>query len=231
MNKKISVFLPTRKGSERVKNKNTRPFSVYKGGLLQLKLEQLILVTSIQEIILSSNDENALKIGKEFESKSDKIKVIERPDFLALSNTKLSDLVEYVPSVCSFDHILWTHVTSPFVTNLDYENAIVSYFTEIEKGFDSLMSVRHYQNFLWDKNQSKIINKISELKWPRTQDLKIWFEINSAIFIAAKKIYENENDRIGTNPFLFKQNELQSFDIDWEEDFELAELIFNAKLK
>ena len=31
---KIAFFLPTRKGSERVKNKNTRPFAGIEGGLI-----------------------------------------------------------------------------------------------------------------------------------------------------------------------------------------------------
>ena len=39
---KISFFLPTRKGSERVKNKNTRPFAGIKGGLVENKIKQLL---------------------------------------------------------------------------------------------------------------------------------------------------------------------------------------------
>jgi len=42
MNNKISFFLPTRKGSERVKNKNTRPFANIEGGLVENKIRQLL---------------------------------------------------------------------------------------------------------------------------------------------------------------------------------------------
>lgn len=229
MDKSISVFLPTRKGSERVKNKNTRTFAGINGGLLRIKLEQLLRVKNINEIVLSSNDEESLKIGKEFESKTDKIKVIERPDFLALSSTNLSDLVNYVPSICANENILWTHVTSPFVSHEDYENVIEMYFKELTNGYDSLMSVKPFQNFLWDSEKGGIINKNSELKWPRTQDLKLWYEVDSAIFISSKMVYKYENDRIGKTPFLYKQIGIKSFDVDWEEDFELAEIIFKNK--
>ena len=41
MNNKISFFLPTRKGSERVKNKNTRPFANIEG-LSSTNLQDLI---------------------------------------------------------------------------------------------------------------------------------------------------------------------------------------------
>jgi len=36
---KIAFFLPTRKGSERVKNKNTRPFGGMDGGLIENKIQ------------------------------------------------------------------------------------------------------------------------------------------------------------------------------------------------
>ena len=41
MSEKIAFFLPTRKGSERVKNKNTRPFAGSEGGLVENKIKHL----------------------------------------------------------------------------------------------------------------------------------------------------------------------------------------------
>ena len=37
----LTLFLPCRRGSERVANKNTRPFADHPGGLLGVKLDQL----------------------------------------------------------------------------------------------------------------------------------------------------------------------------------------------
>jgi CMP-N-acetylneuraminic acid synthetase len=65
MNQNI-VFLPCRKGSQRVPNKNTRPFAGVDGGLLRIKLEELLKAKLIDKIILSSNDAEVLQIGKEF---------------------------------------------------------------------------------------------------------------------------------------------------------------------
>lgn len=60
MNNKISFFLPTRKGSERVKNKNTRPFANIEGGLVENKIRQLLSTKFIDEIIFSSNDKDCI---------------------------------------------------------------------------------------------------------------------------------------------------------------------------
>jgi len=230
--KSISVFVPTRKGSERVVNKNTRPFCGFSNGLLEIKLKQLLKTKAVHEIILSSNDEISLEFGAKLAKIDDRLKIVVRPDFLSSSSTNLTDLVKYVPSVCSKPHILWTHVTSPFVNPEDYDNAISLYFKSLEKGYDSLMSVKTIQNFLWSKEKNDLINRLSDAKWPRTQDLMPLYEIDSAFFIASKDIYINTHDRIGEKPILMQQSGYKSFDVDWEDDFELAELIyeyFNGK--
>ena len=221
----MSVFLPTRKGSERVINKNTREFANIKGGLLHLKLEQLLKCKKIDEIVLSTNDEESLSVGKEFAKKDNRIKIDERPNYLALSSTSLIDLVKYVPTIVSQEHILWTHVTSPFINGNDYDEIIEKYFTSLEK-YDSLMTVKKIQNFLWDSESNDLINRINNEKWPRTQDLKPYYEIDSAVFISNVANYKLLNDRIGEKPFLFVQEGLKSFDVDWEDDFKLAEILY-----
>lgn len=229
MSEKISVFLPTRAGSERVKNKNTRDFAGVKGGLLAIKLDQLLQLPEIDEVVLSTNDEESIHVANNYASYK-KLRVIERPDDLALSSTNLTDLVNYVPSICNNDHILWTHVTSPLVRTQDYKEAIKKYFIALKGKHDSLMSVKLIQNFIWTPKENHVVNRQENdtSKWPRTQDLEKVYEINSAIFIASKKIYINEVDRIGKQPFLLNHDTIQSIDVDWEEDFKIAELVYNG---
>ena len=49
MTTKVAFFLPTRKGSERVKNKNTRTFAGIEGGLMANKIRQLLDTRLIDE--------------------------------------------------------------------------------------------------------------------------------------------------------------------------------------
>jgi N-acylneuraminate cytidylyltransferase len=220
----ISVFLPTRKGSERVVNKNTRDFAGVGGGLLKLKLSQLINNLQISEIILSTDDLVSVEIAQSFQSK--KIKIIERPAELALSSTSLIDLVRYAPTICDSEHILWTHVTSPFVLSDDYNVICTKYLEQINCGYDSLMTVKPIRNFIWDKDQNDLINRLNNQKWPRTQDLKVFYEVDSAVFLNSKTNYLNYEDRIGSKPYLFEIEGIKGLDIDWEEDFKLAETLY-----
>lgn len=221
----ISVFLPVRKGSERVLNKNTRKFAEYEGGLLELKLGQLLKVESLEEIVVSTNDETCAGIADAFRTRSGKIRVEKRPDELGSSNTDLVDLIRYVPGIISSEDILWTHVTSPLCNADTYNRIIETYRISQDKEHDSLMTVHKFKNFLWDAASRKIINNKSHKKWPRTQDLAEYFEINSAVFLAPRSCYL-EGERVGSNPFLFQMDKMTSLDVDYEEDFKIAEAVY-----
>lgn len=221
---KISVFLPCRAGSERVPHKNTRTFAGIEGGLLKIKLQQLIACNAIDTIVLSTNDEEVIQLAETISS--EKIKIDRRPEHLATSSTSTDDLVKYVPSIISEGAVLWTHVTSPFIDGKIYEEAINTYKEVLSKGEnDSLMSVTALRTFIWDKEGAVNYDRNKE-KWPRTQTIEPLYEINSGIFLADIDIYKNLQDRIGKKPFLFENNDIDSFDIDWEEDFFIAEAIY-----
>jgi CMP-N-acetylneuraminic acid synthetase len=135
-------------------------------------------------------------------------------------------LIKYVPKVIKSGHVLWTHVTSPFFNNNDYDCAIRLYKKNIKK-YDSLMGTTKIQDFIYDKKKPINFNKQKE-KWPRTQTLKKLFIINNSIFLTSSKNYIKYNDRIGKKPFLMEVKKIKSFDVDWPEDFVIAEKIYES---
>jgi N-acylneuraminate cytidylyltransferase len=231
MKRDICFFLPTRKGSQRVKSKNTRPFAGIEGGILELKLKQLSSSKVLSNIVLSTNDEICMEIASKIDPKQEKIRVIERPDHLCLDTTKLTDLIAYVPEIIRENHIIWGHTTTPFVNAEDYDRGIENYFEKLEEGFDSLVSVMSLQNFLLDKQGNVFNYDAGANRWPRTQDLPILYEVNHAMFIASREIYLNEKNRLGSKPFLYEQDKIKSFDIDWVDDFLIAEAIYDKLFK
>ncbi len=226
MESKIAFFLPTRKGSERVKNKNTRSFAGVEGGLIENKIRQLLVSKTIDEIILSTNDEICMVVAEKYISDS-RIKIVPRPENLCLSSTDLQDLISYVPTITNAEHILWGHVTTPLVDAEQYDKGIKLYLSKLDEGFDSLVGVTELKNFLLNKN-GQLINNTTDLSWPRTQDLESLYEINHTMFLASREVYMKYNNRIGKNPFLYIMGKIYSFDIDWEDDFNIAEIIYEG---
>lgn len=223
-NNKVAFFLPTRKGSERVKNKNTKPFAGIEGGLVENKLRQLLDTKLIDEIIFSSNDEGCIAIAEKYENDK-RLKIIPRPDELCLSSTNLQDLICYVPTVTDADHILWGHVTTPLANAEQYDNGIRLYMEKLDEGYDSLVGVTELRNFLLNK-EGKLINNTISIPWPRTQDLEPLYEVNHTMFLAKREVYVEQKNRIGQKPLLHIMDELHSFDIDWPDDFMIAEVMY-----
>ena len=221
--KNIVAFLPMRKGSQRVKNKNIKDFSNIQGGLTFIKISQLLKVKKLDKIIISTNDDEVKNIAKSFKSK--KIIIDDRPEELASSSTSTDDLINYVPTVIKDSVVVWTHVTSPFVNETLYHDMIDSYFECLGK-YDSLMSVTKIQKFLWNEKYPINYDKSKE-KWPRTQTIKPIYEVNSGAFIADIDIYKSLSDRVGNKPYLYELSEKEAFDIDWEDDFEIAEILWS----
>ena len=223
----IKCFLPCRKGSERIPKKNIRPFAGYLNGLISIKLEQLLDVHQIDEVVLSSNDEEILDFAHKLENK--KLSIHKRVDSLSSSSTSTDELIAHALELIPNSHILWTHVTSPFVTAQDYERILQRYLQALNEGYDSLMTTNLIHGFLWNKHKPINYDRNIE-KWPRTQTLEPVHEVNSAVFLSHSSNYKAFQDRIGSKPLLYTIDRIKSFDIDWQDDFAIAECIVKAGL-
>lgn len=225
MSNKIAFYLPTRKGSERVKNKNTIPFAGIEGGLIENKIRQLCETRLIDEILLSTNDETCMEIAENYAVRDKRVRIIPRPEELCLSSTDLQDLILYVPTITDADHILWGHVTTPLAGAKEYDTGIQIYLDKLGDGYDSLVGVTELKNFLLNK-EGKLVNNTTPIPWPRTQDLEPLYEINHTIFLAKREVYVEQKNRIGKKPYIHVMDVLHSFDIDWPDDFIIAEIMF-----
>ena len=226
---KINVFLPCKKSSSRVKNKNKRRFADEYLGLIKIKLNQLLKTKLINYIYLSTNDEKIIKLARSLKKK--KIIIHKRKDAsLSTGKTVTQKLINHASEIMPDGHILWTHVTSPFVDEKIYNKAIRKYKTMNRNRFDSLMTVTKLKGFIWDDLKSINYN-YKKTKWPKTQEIKPLNKINSAIFLSSKKNYAKYKNRIGKKPFLFDLQRHVGLDIDDIEDFYLAEFLFRNKKK
>ncbi|NDV91700.1 acylneuraminate cytidylyltransferase family protein [Alteromonas sp. 345S023] len=227
MTEKVTCFLPCRQGSQRVSRKNIKPFAGFSFGLVEVKLRQLLNTSNIDEVVLSTNDEDILAYANKIKNK--RLRIHHRAGNLSSSETSTDSLVAHALELIPNGHILWTHVTSPFINAERYTEIINAYKKSLLEGYDSLMTTTKIHGFLWQNE--KPINYSRELeKWPRTQTLTPIDEVNSGVFLASSDIYRKLDDRIGDRPRLYTLDRLTAHDIDWPEDFILAECIVREGL-
>lgn len=224
----VNVFLPCRAGSQRVPGKNTRPFGSWKGGLIELKLQQLIDADAVDTVTVSTDDPVVDATARAMaERTGKKIYSIGRPPELAVADS-LDEFLAWVPTIMPEGITAWTHVTSPFFDAEWMDRAISAYEREVIHGeYDSLMSVTPIRSFLWSRDGC-VSHDRSKVKWPQTQDLDVLYDVNSALFMISNEEMLRRADRIGDRPYLFETTHRAGFDIDWPEDFELAQLMLQS---
>lgn len=216
----ISFFLPIRKGSKRVVNKNFRPLPGYKFGLTEIKINQFIKFKKIVkkkiktdfEFVVSTNCKKTLFFLKKYKW----INIHLRSDKEAGDDT-LDQLIKIVPKICKGNYILWTHVTSPFFDHNNYINFINKFINNMN--YKSAFSADLVQKFIYSKKRGWISHSTKKKKWPRTQDLEKLYVANSSAFIAKREIYEKQNDRLCNNPLPIISKKSNSFDLDNYDDF------------
>ena len=220
----IVAFIPCRAGSERVKEKNTRPFAGYEGGLLELKLKQLRNVPDLKKIIVSSNDDRVLDFARMFRDHYDaRIDPRVRPDEYGRGTTSMEAFIRDEMAQAEVGGVmLMTHVTHPLVKPSHYQQAIAAYSSALERGHDSLVSVTELHRFLWRDGKPFNYDNTKE-KWPRSQDIPVVHELNHAIYLIPFALMREVGDRIGKNPYMHPMAESDVMDIDWQEQFDLIE--------
>ena len=210
---KITALVPTRKGSQRVKSKNTRSFA--NTTLLDLKLEVLKHVKGIDEIIVNTDCEMSMEIAKKHG-----IKIHKRESYYASSDVTNNLHWKHLAEVTNAENILLAQTTSPLINISTYEKAIQMF---LNNKYDSINSVSLEKKFLW-QNGKPINYNISET--PKSQDLPDIYSLNFAITLISKKdMFEMENV-VGKNPKFITLDKVESVDIDDMIDFEFAEFLY-----
>ncbi len=216
----ISFFIPIRKNSKRIKNKNIKKIGKFKYGLTEIKVnhfknlrDALKKEQKIEVEFIFSTD---CKKIKNYLKKFSWIKIHHRSRELSTDDC-LDKLIKLVPKICMGEYILWTHVTSPCFDHKCYQKFIKDFLKSKDK-HNSSFSADLVGTFIMNNKYEWISHNYFKKKWPRTQDLKKHYAVNSAAFIAKKNVYVKNNDRLCSKPVPFITEKGKGFDIDDKED-------------
>ncbi len=217
---RVCALIAVRAGSQRVKNKNIKKFA--DSNLLEIKIQQLKNIDSIDEIYVNSDDDNMLDISKKLGCK-----VVKRDEYYASSIAPMSEVYKNMAENIDADVIVYANVTNPMIEDGTIKKMINFYIENLDK-YDSVNSSSLVKKFLFKNN--KPINY--DLKHqPRSQDLPEIHSINFAISVISKEKMIEQMNVVGQKPFLYAISESEGIDIDTPLDFEIAEYLYKRKLK
>lgn len=224
--KKILAVIPARGGSKGVPGKNIK----CAGGkpLIAWIIEAARTSNYIDKLILSSDDNEIIKVAKSFGCEAPFV----RPAELARDESSSSDAILHaLNEIEGYDYVMLLQPTSPLTAGEDIDGCISLCITSNSK---SVVSVTEpdkspYWMFkLGPKNKLEPILGGKYLK-KRRQDLPLVYMPNGAIYMAEVEWFMINQSFYSEATSGYVMQRERSLDIDSALDFELFERVMNNK--
>lgn len=226
--KKVVCIIPARGGSKGIPRKNILLFCgkpLLAWSILQAKVSKYI-----QNVYVSSDNEEILKVAKKFGAKG-----IKRPPALATdtasSETALIHTLDIVEKENNrkIDLIVFLQATSPLRTTADLDLAIEAL---VAQRADSLFSAAILEDFcIWHKLSGKLKSMTYDYcQRGRRQDRKPLYLENGSIYVFKPEILKKYNNRLGGKIGLYLMDYWKSYEIDKQEDIEFCEYFMKKML-
>ncbi|MEP9390786.1 acylneuraminate cytidylyltransferase family protein [Gordonia sp. VNK1] len=215
----VTAIVPIKERSERVPGKNFRDL----GGVplyrhILTTLEQCALVTSI--LVDTDSRDLSESLSREHPNVSVRMR---RPELGSSSASMDEVLREAVPCVDS-EFVIQLHVTNPLLRSETIDRALELYISE--ERFGTLISADLILGRLWTED-SKPVNH-DPCVMERTQDMRPVFKENSCFFVFRRDEMVKTGVRCISPVSFFSVSGIESVDIDTEEDFQLASVLYSA---
>lgn len=209
---RIVAFLPAKGSSTRIQSKNLK---LLDGKPLFLHtLEKLVASNLFDEVYLDTESQEVVDWASEVGCR-----VLMRDPKLASNATDGNAL--FMNEVSQVDAEIYVQIlcTSPFIEMSSVSRGIKILTSEPE--YDSCVLVRREKFYEW--GASGPTYDIENI--PNSVDVRDTVVETMGLYIVKREAALATNRRIGDTPFLLEASPLEAIDVNWPEDFDLAELI------
>ena len=216
---KTVALVPIKMNNERTPGKNTKKFDDG-SALITVFLKTLVKVKEIDSIYVFCSNPQI----KDYLISN--VHYLERPKYLDTQKATPQDIITEFMNRVESDIYMVSHCTSPFVTAEHFSETI----NAVKNGnHDSAFTAEKIQKLLWNSNNTPL--NFDPTNIPRTQDLKPIYNEVSAAYVFRKETFLKYKRRIGITPYITEVSGIECVDIDYPEDFEIANAIYMNLLK
>lgn len=209
---KVVAFLPAKGTSSRIENKNIK---LLDGKPLFLHtLEKLVACDFINEVYLDSESEEIFDFAQNVDCK-----FLKRDVSLATNRTDGNSLFYNEVKQVEADIYIQILGTSPFIKKETIQKGIEILKTQNE--YDSIVLVKKEKLYTWnDKTANYNLEHI-----PNSVDLPDTIIETMGLYITRKNVALEMKKRIGQNPYLLEASTIEAVDVNYPDEFELANFI------
>lgn len=225
---KITAVIPIRSGSQRVKDKNLREFG--DTCLMALKIKSLLQVPEIDQIIVNTNSEDAIKmtqrLAHDYETnggKQNRLTFHRREEYYASSQCSGSEFFQHLGEVTDTDIFVYAPCTSPFIKPETISQCIQTFLKERGDNCDCVSTVSSIKEFMW--LDGKAIN-YDPKHAPNSQNLPDVVALNFGCTVTSREDLIHNSNIIGKAPKFVIDSDIEAIDIDTPLDFYIAEQLY-----
>lgn len=227
---KILATIAARGGSKGVKNKNIRP--LLGKPLIAYSIKQLLRWGKFDRFIVSTDSPNIAAVARRYAAEVPFL----RPARLATDTACKLDALRYTLVQAEryyntrFDVLFDLDATAPIRTLRDMDNIVNLFKKKRPDCVFSVVKARRNPYFNMVEVQADGACKICK-KLPasvvRRQDAPGVYEMNASMYVYGRKFLMDAKNKLpySGRAFVYKMNELSSFDIDSEMDFKFIEFL------
>lgn len=215
---KTVALIPIKLGSKRVPGKNIKPF--FDGTPLMAFIQKACLeARNIDEVYIYCSDDAVVPYVLP------SVKYLKRPEFLDGDGYNANDIIQEFMKEVDADIYVNAHTTSPFAKTATIEDCV----DKVASGeYDSAFCAESLRTFMWQ--DGKTINFDPD-HFPRTQDLPLIYGETSIAYVFTKESFRKYNRRLGAKPYIKEISKIEAIDIDYPEDFAIANAIYKEVIK
>ncbi|MGG7036307.1 MAG: cytidylyltransferase domain-containing protein [Flavobacterium sp.] len=211
---KVVAFLPAKGSSERIENKNTR---ILDGKPLFLnQLEKLSKYEFIDEVYLDTESDEIIDLASEVNCK-----ILKRDPELANNKTDGHKLFYNEVKQVEADIYIQILGTSPFIEGETIKKGIEILASGDQ--YDSVVLVKREKQYTWNPETNQTIYDLNNI--PNSFNLPDTILETMGLYIVKKEAAHRLKKRIGERPFLLDAKAIEAIDVNYPDDFELANFI------
>ena len=215
---KTVALIPIKMESKRIPQKNIKPF--YDGTPLMSFIQKACLDSGvIDETYIYCSDDTVIPYLLPG------VKFLKRPKYLDGDDINANDFIREFMKTVDADIYVNAHTTSPFA-----KPSTIAELVETVAGgkYDSAFCAESLRTFMWENG--KPIN-FNPDHFPRTQDLPPIVAETSIAYVFKKETFNRFNRRLGVKPYIKEVGRIEAMDIDYPEDFEIANAIYKEIIR
>ncbi len=221
------AIITARGGSKRIPRKNIRDFCGQP--IIKYSIDAALSSGCFDEVMVSTDDEEIVEISKKYGAKVPFIRSKKNSDDYSTTSDVLLEVInQYQQLGQSYDYLCCIYPTAPFVTAEKLSSAMnIIKNNNCDCVFPIIKYSSPVQRSLKIKND-KIVMNWQENYTKRSQDLEPFYHDSGQFYLIKTSSFLKNKTLLLENTFPIIIPEIESQDIDNEEDWRIAEIKYKV---